>query len=168
MTTESEREALIRRAQASAGEEPATVGPRRFGRRRRVVAAPDGGVVEQRRRPPDAGASLGVARLVELVARLVRLVAGALVLVIVAAIALRALDANSANSIVSTIHDWGRSLVGPFNDVFTTNPDPKIVIAENWGLAAAVYLVVGMIIANVIARIGGAGLAVGARRRERP
>lgn len=83
-------------------------------------------------------------------------------LLIVAAIALRALDANAANSIVSTVHGWARSLVGPFNDIFT-NHDPKIAIAENWGIAALLYLIVGSFVAGAIARIGKTGVNAGAR-----
>jgi hypothetical protein len=43
-----------------------------------------------------------------------------------------------------------------------TLDDKKAEVAVNWGIAAAVYLIVGMIVAGLIAWIGEAGL-----RRER-
>ena len=86
------------------------------------------------------------------ISRIVRLIVAVIVLLIVAAILLRVLSANPANSIVKDIHDAGRTLVGPFKDVFNIK-QPKVSIAVNWGLAAVVYLIVGGIIAGLIARI---------------
>src|SRR5436853_359716 len=48
------------------------------------------------------------------VARVVRLVTWIVVLIIVAGILLRVLDANSTNTIVRHIHDAAKTLVGPF------------------------------------------------------
>lgn len=92
-----------------------------------------------------------------LIARLVRLVTAIVVLIILAAIVLRLLGANPSNSIVRGIHDAGRALVGPFHNVFTIK-DPKASIAANWGLAAAVYLIVGSFIASLISRLAPAGV----------
>jgi hypothetical protein len=95
-----------------------------------------------------------------LVARAIRLLVGIVVAIIVLAVILRLLDANSGNAIVSSIHDAGAALVGPFGDVFSVK-GPKLHIALNWGLAAVVYSIVGGFIASFAAR----GAAAGYRRR---
>jgi hypothetical protein len=91
-----------------------------------------------------------------MVARLVRLVVAVVVLLIVAAILLRVLDANASNTIVKDVHDAGKTLVGPFRNLFTIH-DAKLSIAVNWGVAALVWLVVGGLIARTIARIAPRG-----------
>lgn len=92
-----------------------------------------------------------------LIARLVRLAAAIVVLIILAAILLRVLSANPGNSIVRAIHDAGQALVGPFKDVFSIK-NPKASIAANWGLAAAIYLIVGGFVASLIARAAPRGV----------
>jgi hypothetical protein len=89
-------------------------------------------------------------------ARLIRLVAGVVAALIVAAILLRWLGANPANSIVRDVHDAARALVGPFHNVFSIKR-PKVAIAVNWGLAAVVYLIVAGFIARLIARAAPRG-----------
>jgi hypothetical protein len=91
------------------------------------------------------------------IARLVRLIVRIVVLIIVAAIILRILGANASNSIVRDIHDVGRALVGPFNNVFSIK-NAKVSIAVNWGVAAVVYLIVGGFIARLIARLAPRGI----------
>jgi hypothetical protein len=91
-----------------------------------------------------------------LIARTVRLIAGSVALVIVAAILLRVLGANASNSIVRDVHDAGKALVGPFDNVFSLK-NPKASIGLNWGLAALVYLIVGGFIASLIARAAPRG-----------
>jgi hypothetical protein len=88
-----------------------------------------------------------------LAARLVMLVTWVLVAIIVVAILLRVLAANSSNSLVKDVHDLAKSLVGPFKDLFSIK-NPKVSIAVNWGLAALVYLIVGSLIARVLRRVG--------------
>lgn len=85
------------------------------------------------------------------IGRLVRLAVTVVVAIIVAAIILRVLGANPSNAIVSHIHDAAKWLVGPFDNVFSISK-PKLSIAVNWGLAAVVYLIVGGLIARLIAR----------------
>lgn len=94
-------------------------------------------------------------------ARLVRLAAGVVAAIIVAGVLLVVLNANPTNDIVSAIHDAARALVGPFDGMFTLD-SAKATLAVNWGIAALVYLVIGGLIARVIAQIGIAGL----RRRR--
>ena len=94
-------------------------------------------------------------------ARLVRLAAGVVAAIIVAGVLLVVLNANPTNDIVSAIHDAARALVGPLDGMFTLD-SAKATLAVNWGIAALVYLVIGGLIARVIAQIGIAGL----RRRR--
>ena len=68
-------------------------------------------------------------------ARIVRSLAGIIALIIVVAIVLFLVGANPSNQIVSAIHD------------------PKLAMAVNWGLAALAYLIVGHIIASLLARL---------------
>jgi hypothetical protein len=94
-------------------------------------------------------------------ARLVRLAAGVVAAIIVAGVLLVVLNANPTNDIVSAVHDAARALVGPFDGMFTLD-SAKATLAVNWGIAALVYLIIGGLIARVIAQIGIAGL----RRRR--
>jgi hypothetical protein len=86
-----------------------------------------------------------------MVSRLVRLVAWLVVLIIVAGILLRVFDANAANPIVRDIHDAAKTLISPFANVFKLH-NHKTQLAVNWGLAAVVYLILGSVIARLIAR----------------
>jgi hypothetical protein len=90
------------------------------------------------------------------IARLVRLAAALVVLVIVVAIVLRVVGANPANSVVSDIHDAGRTLVGPFKNVFSIR-NAKVDLAVNWGVASIVYLIAGGLLAQLIARAAPRG-----------
>jgi hypothetical protein len=85
-----------------------------------------------------------------MLARLVGLVVGLIAFVIVAAIVLRLLNANPANTIVSDLHDAGKTLVGPFDGLFSIK-QPKLAMAVNWGIAAIVYLAVGGLVERLIA-----------------
>ena len=94
---------------------------------------------------------------VGLLVRAVQLVVSLVVLIIVAGILLVVLKANPANSIVSEVHSWARWLAGPFDGMFSFH-SANDAIAVNWGIAAVVYLFVGVLIARLI----------GGTRRERP
>jgi hypothetical protein len=83
-------------------------------------------------------------------ARLIRVIAFVVAAVIVAAILLFVLGANAHNTIVSDIHDVGRTLVGPFKGLFSVG-GAKVTMAVNWGIAALVYLVLGHLVARLIA-----------------
>ncbi len=84
-------------------------------------------------------------------ARVVHLVISVIVVIIVAGILLVLLKANPSNSIVSEVHDWARSLAGPFDGIFSFH-NANIAIAVNWGIAAVVYLFVGGLIARLLGR----------------
>jgi hypothetical protein len=87
----------------------------------------------------------------DLLVRAVQLVVSIVVLIIVAGILLVVLKANPANSIVSEVHSWARWLAGPFDGMFSFH-SANTAIAVNWGIAAAVYLLVGGLIARLIGR----------------
>jgi hypothetical protein len=86
-----------------------------------------------------------------LLARVVNVVVAIVVFIIVAGILLVVLKANASNGIVSQIHDWARSLAGPFDGMFSLH-SADATIAVNWGIAAVVYLFVGRLIAGLIDR----------------
>jgi hypothetical protein len=85
-------------------------------------------------------------------ARIVRSLAGIIALIIVVAIVLVLLGANPSNGIVSAIHDAGAWLAGPFKNLFSIH-NAKLAMVVNWGLAALAYLIVGHIIASLLARM---------------
>ena len=90
-------------------------------------------------------------------ARIVRIIALLLAAVIVLGILFVLLKGNPRNPIVSTVLDAARSLVGPFDGLFTPQ-DPRGRVAVNWGIAAAVYVLVGTLIAAALrhaATLGG-------------
>lgn len=95
------------------------------------------------------------------VARAIRTIAGLVAAVMVAAILLRVLGANPHNVIVSGLHDAGQTLAGPFKGLFRVG-NRKASLAVNWGIAAVVYLVLGHLVARMVA------YAVPRGRRIRP
>ena len=108
----------------------------------------------RRQRGPNGGtvAMFGPGRAGSLLARVVRLLVSIVVLIIVAGILLVVLKANPANGVVSAVHSWAQWLVGPFGGMFSFRRT-HVALAVNWGIAAAVYLLVG---ALIIRLIGGA------------
>ena len=89
--------------------------------------------------------------------RLIRLAAGIVAGVIVLGISFVVLEANPDNAIVSAVDDVARTLVGPFDGMFDLD-DAKTTIAVNWGIGALAYLILGALIAWLVAWIGTAGL----------
>jgi hypothetical protein len=83
-------------------------------------------------------------------ARLIRAAAAAICLLIVVAIVLFDLKANPANSVVKAIHDGANFFASPFTDLFSIHGARKS-LTVNWGVAAAVYLLAGAILAAIIA-----------------
>lgn len=111
-----------------------------------------------RNRPEHRGIRL-VLPLVLALARLVAFAATIVFAIIALGIVLRVVDANGANGVVSTVHDAGRWLVGPFDGMFTAD-SAKATLGLNWGIAAVLYLLVG----RALARWIGAAAAGGRRR----
>lgn len=109
---------------------------RRFGRRR-------GGGAGSAVAAAGAGTSL-------LIARIVRLIAGVVALILALGILFVVLKATPSNTIVSHVHDWAHWLATPFNGLFHLH-SARGTIALNWGIALVVYLLVGHLIATIIA-----------------
>jgi hypothetical protein len=101
-----------------------------------------------------------------LVARLVMTVAALIALLIALAVVLRDVDANQHNTIVKGIHEGANFFAGAFTGLIAFNGHPKRAITVDWGIALAVYLIVGALIARAIARIGQGGLRY--ERAHRP
>jgi hypothetical protein len=114
---------------------------------------PDGRPVTLSRQQSRRDATSVRAPLLEagLPTRVVQLVVSIVVSIIVAGVLLVVLKANPANSIVSEVHSWARSLAGPFDGMFSFHSATD-AIAVNWGIAAVVYLFVGVLITRLIGR----------------
>jgi hypothetical protein len=84
-------------------------------------------------------------------ARIVRLVTTVVVGLLVLGIVLVLLEANRGNEVVNALLDAGKFLAGPFDNVFKLDSH-KANVAVNWGLAAAVYAVVGAFVARLLRR----------------
>jgi hypothetical protein len=104
-----------------------------------------------------AGAAAFLAVAARGLARLVRLAAWIVAGIIVAGILLVVLKANPTNTIVSAIHDAARALIGPFAGMFQLHHH-RVNIAVNWGIAAFVYLIAGVLVARLITLAGTVGL----------
>jgi hypothetical protein len=85
-----------------------------------------------------------------MLARLVRVAAIVVFVLIVLAIILYDAKANPNNSIVKWIHDAANTLTSPFHGLFTIHGLRK-QLTINWGIAAIVYLIAGMLLASIIA-----------------
>ena len=84
-------------------------------------------------------------------ARLVTLAAAVVAAIVVIGILLVVLAANQSNSLVDAGMDAARWLSGPFHGLFTFDSH-KTTIAVNWGIAAAVYLAAGRLLARLLMR----------------
>ncbi len=86
-----------------------------------------------------------------LLARIIRLVTLAVAAVIVIGILFQVLEANSNNVVVQAITDAARFLVGPFREMFRLD-NPDVQVAVNWGIGAAVWVIVGALVAALLRR----------------
>ena len=93
-----------------------------------------------------------------LIARLVLSVAMLIALLIALAIVLRDVDANASNTIVKGVHEGANFFAGAFTGLIAFNGHPKRAITVDWGIAIAVYLIVGALIARMIRNIGRGGV----------
>ncbi|HTD08521.1 MAG TPA: hypothetical protein VK680_06495 [Solirubrobacteraceae bacterium] len=159
-----------------AGAAPEVVEPSRSqSRRRREPVEPERAAPVRRRRTMawrtrNAGAAaVGTAGAgVVLLARLVMAAASVIALLIALAIVLRDVDANGANTIVKGIHEGANFFAGAFTGLIRFSGHPKRAITVDWGIALLVYLIVGAIVAKVIARIGRGGLLFERSHRTAP
>ncbi|WP_020574736.1 hypothetical protein [Actinopolymorpha alba] len=118
-----------------------------------MAAEPDQGRQRRRDRSGQAAgrASFGhlIARLRDLLATAVFTVAVLAALVLALGALLTALGANEGNALVSGVLTLAGRFDGPFADIFTFDSVVKQTLV-NWGIAAAVYLVVGRILERLI------------------
>jgi hypothetical protein len=138
---------------------------------------PDGAAVAEprrrrrfRERPARAGAAaVGAAGSAVLgIAALVMLVAVLIFLLIVAAIVLRDVDANATNGVVEAVHEGANFFAGAFTGLISFSGHPKRAITVNWGIAAIVFLLVGIFVSRLIARVGRGGVLYEQRHRPIP
>jgi len=81
------------------------------------------------------------------------------------AILLADVGANTSNTIVKGIHESANFFAGSFTDMIRFTGHPKRAVSVNWGVAALVYLIVGVIVARVVYGVGRGGLRLQERRR---
>jgi hypothetical protein len=122
-----------------------------------VSSAPRRRTVVWRTRDAGAAAVGALGSGVLLLARLVMTVAALIALLIGLAIVLRDVDATRTNTIVEGIHDGANFFAGSFTGLISFNGHPKRAITVDWGIALIVYLIVGAVLASMIARVGWGG-----------
>lgn len=101
-------------------------------------------------------------------ARLVLLAATLIALLIGLAIVLVDVDANRTNSIVEGIHEGANFFAGAFTGLIEFSGHPKRAITVDWGIALLAYLLVGALIARMIASVGRSSVGFGQRHRAAP
>lgn len=100
----------------------------------------------------------GPAKLLRALAKLVSGVGLVIFLVIGVGVLLVALDANEDNEIVDAVLGVGRYLVEPFRDIIDLEKGKEhLQIAINWGIGAAVYLGIALLIAAALRALAGRG-----------
>jgi hypothetical protein len=105
---------------------------------------------------------------VVLLARLVMAAASLIALLILLAIVLRDVDANTSNTIVKGVHEGANFFAGAFTGLIRFNGHPKRAITVDWGIALVVYLIVGGVVSNVIAGVGRGGMHFERSHRTAP
>jgi hypothetical protein len=98
-----------------------------------------------------AMASNGAARVVTLLATIVRVVCSVIAALIVVHAVFVLFEANPENMLVEFTAGW-RDTFGWFTKDLFAPSDPKIAEAINDGLAALIWVVVGMLLSKVIVR----------------
>ena len=81
------------------------------------------------------------------------IVAAAVAIILAVHVVFVVFEANDANGIVKTINNWADTLAWNFKDIFTPT-NPKTAALVNYGLAAAIYLIVGRVLGALIRRAG--------------
>jgi hypothetical protein len=100
---------------------------------------------------PGAGAraAAAAARTTLLIARAVRLVVAVITLIVALGIAFVVLGANRGNTVVHHVHDWAKTLVGPFDGIFHLH-GAKATLALNWGIGLIVWLIIGSLVVRIV------------------
>jgi hypothetical protein len=61
-------------------------------------------------------------------------------------------EANASNDLVNTISSWAEGMAWQFKDVFEP-ANPKLGVAANYGMAGAVYLMIGRLLVSSLRRV---------------
>ena len=83
-------------------------------------------------------------------ARVIGAVAAVVALILLVGIVLVLLRANPSNAVVELVRDAAGWLAGPFEGMFSFDR-ARTEIAVNWGLAAAVWFLLGRLLARIVA-----------------
>lgn len=103
-------------------------------------------VVTRRRRP---GTGDGLREFLQVFYRVSKLVLMALAAVLALGILFVLAPTNADNSVVQLVADLADGAAGPFRDVFTISDDGDREQVVNYGFAAAVYLVLGLLVTKL-------------------
>src|ERR671914_949450 len=107
----------------------------------------------RRTRPRIGSTGYGWRRIRDALATAVVLVAATVAVILAVHVVFVVFEANGAHRIVKTINSWAGTLAWNFKDIFTP-ADPKAAAFVNYGLAAAIYLIAGRVLAAMIRRAG--------------
>jgi hypothetical protein len=91
------------------------------------------------------------SRALSLLAAAIDIVVAIVAILMLGGILFVVLKANPHNGIVNFFHDAAKWLAGPFDGMFNIK-DHKAEIAVNWGIALAVYVIVGRALASLLRR----------------
>jgi len=131
--------------------EPEQASTPRGGEAKRKQASTRGHSEAKREHAP-AGPGAAASALA-LVGRIIAGVFALLAAIIIVAILLKVTGANRLNPMVSVLLPTGSFLVGPFEQVFQLDGRNTEVVV-NWGIAAALYLVVGQVAGRALGAVG--------------
>jgi hypothetical protein len=85
-----------------------------------------------------------------LLARIIRVITGVVGLILALGIVFVLLKASPSNTIVSHVNDWAKWLATPFNGLFHVH-SARGTTALNWAIALVVYMIVGSLLARLVA-----------------
>jgi hypothetical protein len=96
---------------------------------------------------------LVVGKGLAILATVLRVIGLIIVAILVVHILLTVFDANPANAFASFIRDAANTLSLGVTNLFTP-ANPKVAVAVNYGIAAAIWLVITTVVVGVLGRIG--------------
>ncbi len=94
----------------------------------------------------------GAGGVAGILAKIVMVIAGIAAAILVLHIIFVMFNGNPSNTIVSDVQDWADSLAGPFKSLFKFKND-KTNTLVNYGVAAAVWVAGGRLVASLLQRI---------------
>lgn len=100
--------------------------------------------------------ALAESAVIRLAVRLVMAAASLIAALIGLAIVLRLVGANPHNGVAHAIHVAANFFAGSFTTLFTIHHHARLTLLVNWGIALCAFLLAGVIVAGLIARIGRA------------